>query len=266
MTRSNQPLIFIDHSSPATSIQPQVILLAGSQTSYRNDTDRELPFRQESNFFYLTGCAVPDSFFLATYYPPTNATSDSASSTEGVTRTTLYITKPTLDDLMWSPPPPSLPEALAVFDVDAVFHSDALVHHLKDLPDGAVVHILPRTDDFPGVEKCVKKDSPVFNVLSALDAREESAGGTVQEQYLLPALHQTRLIKDSFEIALIRKANEISCRAHEVVMRVLGLAVQGEIKQGHKDASGRPMLPGEWLIQTEAEAEAVFVASCRREG
>jgi Xaa-Pro dipeptidase len=25
-------------------------------------------------------------------------------------------------------------------------------------------------------------------------------------------------------------------------------------------------LPGEWLIEKEAEAEAIFVASCRREG
>ena len=30
--------------------------------------------------------------------------------------------------------------------------------------------------------------------------------------------------------------------------------------------SGRPLLPGEWLIEKEAEAEAIFVASCRREG
>jgi len=28
----------------------------------------------------------------------------------------------------------------------------------------------------------------------------------------------------------------------------------------------RPLMPGEWLIEKEAEAEAIFVASCRREG
>ncbi|KAL4076616.1 metallopeptidase family M24-domain-containing protein [Scleroderma yunnanense] len=228
--------------------KPQAILLAGSQTPYRNDTDRELPFRQESNFFYLSGCAVPASFFLAT--------------------TRLYIPKPTLEDLMWSPAPPSIFEALAAYDVDAVCHTAELSDHLKSLPADALVHILPRTDEFPCVHKSVARDSPVLAALDELRSRGEKSEneGTVTEEYLLTALHQTRLIKDAFEISLIRRANHISSRAHEVVMRVLGLAVQRKIEGDNEPASGRPLLPGEWLIATEAEAEAVFVASCRREG
>lgn len=31
----------------------------GETTRSRHDTDRELPFRQESNFFYVSGCEVP---------------------------------------------------------------------------------------------------------------------------------------------------------------------------------------------------------------
>jgi Xaa-Pro dipeptidase len=46
-------------------------------------------------------------------------------------------------------------------------------------------------------------------------------------------------------------------------MRLLGQGVRGLV---HRDKSGNPALPGEWLIEKEAEAEAVFVASCRREG
>jgi Xaa-Pro dipeptidase len=49
-------------------------------------------------------------------------------------------------------------------------------------------------------------------------------------------------------------------------MRVLGLAVRGKIEKGKGAGVDRPLLPGEWLIEKEAEAEAVFVASCRREG
>ncbi|KAL4071901.1 Creatinase/aminopeptidase [Scleroderma citrinum] len=227
-------------------LPPQAILLAGSQTPYRNDTDRELPFRQESNFFYLSGCAVPASFFLATYYP--EGTTPDAQN-DGAVSTRLYIPKPTLEDLMWSPAPPSIFEALAAYDVDAVCHTAELSDHLKSLPADALVHILPRTDEFPCVHKSKSENE-----------------GTVTEEYLLTALHQTRLIKDAFEISLIRRANHISSRAHEVVMRVLGLAVQRKIEGDNEPASGRPLLPGEWLIATEAEAEAVFVASCRREG
>jgi Xaa-Pro dipeptidase len=49
-------------------------------------------------------------------------------------------------------------------------------------------------------------------------------------------------------------------------MRVLGKAVQGGIQKSAGAGVDRPLLPGEWLIEKEAEAEAIFVASCRREG
>ncbi|KAI6144193.1 Creatinase/aminopeptidase [Pisolithus tinctorius] len=215
---------------PSQRDKPQVIVLAGSETPYRNDTDRELPFRQESNFFYLSGCAVPGTFFLATYHP------DSATVS-----TKLYVPKATLEDLMWSPAPPT-------YEVDDVFYKVEFVDHLKSLPADALVHVLPRTGEFPDVRSYVDKSSPGHPL--------GNSGSAVTEEHLLPALHQTRLIKDAFEIALIRKANEISSRAHEVVMRVLGLAVQGKIKQDNGHGNKRPL----------QKAEAVFVASCRREG
>lgn len=240
-------------------------MLAGSQTPYRNDTDRELPFRQESNFFYLSGCAVPGSFFLATYYP--DVTTPGAKNV-GAVDTKLYVPNPTLEDLMWSPAPPTISEARDTYDVDDVFHTEELSDHLKSLPADALVHVLPRIDKFPCVHKSVASDSPVLAALNELHTLGEKTedGSAITEEYLLTALHQTRLIKDAFEIDLIRRANDISSRAHEVVMRVLGLAVQRKIEQLDQPANGRPLLPGEWLIRTEAEAEAIFVASCRREG
>ena len=44
-----------------SNVQPQVIMLHGAHTPYRNDTDRELPFRQvrklrSSPIFYLQKC------------------------------------------------------------------------------------------------------------------------------------------------------------------------------------------------------------------
>ena len=94
----------------------------------------------------------------------------------------------------------------------------------------------------------------------------KSLGVTLNDSYLLAALHRARLTKTDYEITQIRRANEISSRAHEVVMRVLGQAVKGQIKRATDAGVVRPLLPGEWLIEKEAEAEAIFVASCRREG
>ena len=157
---------------------------------------------------------------------------------------------------MWSVPPPSLDDAKKNHDVTDIDHTAELPAAidilLKALP-GALFHTLPR-------------NSPLFPVLpEEYTQKVLSSDGAVTDLYLLSALHQTRLIKDADEIAAIKHANEISSRAHEVVMRVLGKAVKGKI-QTEAGATKRPLLPGEWLIEKEAEAEAIFVASCRREG
>lgn len=172
----------------------------------------------------------------------------------------LFIPKAELADLMWSVPPPSLDAASQTHNVTRVEHLPALTSTIetliKALP-GALFHTLPR-------------GSPLFPALPAeyiqpiLSASEQDIG--VTDAYLLEALQHSRLIKDEDELALIKKANEISSRAHEVVMRVLGKAVKGKIEAGPGAGVDRPLLPGEWLIEKEAEAEAIFVASCRREG
>lgn len=154
---------------------------------------------------------------------------------------------------MWSIPPPSIEEASQTHDASRVAYladlTEALLNFGKAFPD-AIFHTLPI-------------GSPLFPEIKG-DISKLKLSPT--DQYLLPALHQARLIKSEYEITQIRKANEISSRAHEVVMRTLGRAVKGHIQREPGAAIERPLLPGEWLIEKEAEAEAIFVASCRREG
>ncbi|KAF8882275.1 Creatinase/aminopeptidase [Infundibulicybe gibba] len=234
----------------AEQTKPQVLLLAGEVTGFRNDTDRELVFRQESNFYYVSGCRVPSSYVLIIYQSGTSLSQPSVD---------LFIPKAELADMMWSVPPPNPEAASKTHDVTRVAHPDTLVAAIeqaaKALP-GALFHTLPR-------------NSPLFPIIPeeylqpVLSPANE--GGAVTDLYLLPALHRARLTKTEDEIVAIRHANGISSRAHEVVMRVLGAAVKGKL--GRESAiTGKPLLPGEWLIEKEAEAEAIFVASCRREG
>jgi Xaa-Pro dipeptidase len=162
--------------------------------------------------------------------------------------------------MMWSVPPPSIAAATETHDVTAVRHPQALpaaIEKLMKALPNAFFHTLPRGSPlFP-----VLPEEYLQPVLAA-----ENEGGAVTDFYLLSALHLARLIKDPHEVGLIRKACDISSRAHEVVMRVLGDAVKGGIVAGAGAGVDRPLLPNEWLIEKEAEAEAIFVASCRREG
>ncbi|TFK51400.1 Creatinase/aminopeptidase [Heliocybe sulcata] len=234
---------------PQDRLKPQIVLLAGEVTPFRNDTDREMLFRQESNFYYLTGCSVPSSYLLLTYHAGT--------SLEQHPSIDLFIPSIEPADLMWSVPPPTKEEASQLYEATLVSYTSDLAAKIEEmhkaLPDG-IFHVLP-------------KASPLFPVPPAEITAFEATGRTlVTDRYLLSALHKARLIKTEEEIALIRKANKISSEAHEVVMRVLGKAVQGKIVQEEGAGVVRPLLPGEWLIEKEAEAEAAFVATCRRQG
>jgi Xaa-Pro dipeptidase len=84
------------------------------------------------------------------------------------------------------------------------------------------------------------------------------------DEYLLSAIARARLIKSAWEIDQIRTANAISSRAHESVMRVLAAGVKAKYQK--PKWQGRALVPGEWTIESEPDAEAIFVASCLREG
>ena len=152
---------------------------------------------------------------------------------------------------MWSIPPPTLDIARKTHDVTDVLHTSSfassLAAALQASGGSALIHTLPQIAEFPTLPPLP-------------DAARPSAAS-----FLLSALHRARLIKSAAEIAHIRRANAISSRAHEVVMRVLGTGVRRALAQD--DAAAAVLsLPGDWLIEKEAEAEAIFVASCRREG
>ncbi len=179
-------------------------------------------------------------------------TASSASSDDPVT--TLFIPEAEPADLMWSVPPPTLDTARETHDVTDVLHTSSFASSLAAaMTSSALVHTLPQTVQFPALPPLPS-------------AARQSA------TYLLSALHRARLTKSAAEIVHIRRANAISSRAHEVVMRVLGAGVRRTLAStqgGPQDADAvatRLPLPGEWLIEKEADAEAIFVASCRREG
>ncbi|KAG8712866.1 hypothetical protein FRC11_013968 [Ceratobasidium sp. 423] len=237
----------------ADRVKTQVLLLSGSTTPFRNDTDRELPLRQESNFFYLTGCDVANSHVMITVSPP-NVASNGLE-----VKSTLFIPREDPLETMWSPPPPTLEAARSTHEADVIAYSDEFEKRAADAVKAGetIVHVLPQTIQFPALP------ATLLAALSTTGATPPS-----EIRYLLPALHSTRLIKDEYEIELIRQANAISSRAHEVIMRVLGkdvTEVGGKVSTSTKKVKSAVM-PGQWRIEKEAEAEAIFVASCRREG
>lgn len=203
--------------------------------------------RQESNFFYLTGWNISDSSFMICVGP------SELSRTTFAWQSTLFIPKEEPLETMWSPPPPTLEAARSsnIF-IDAVEYNSLVQEKLTSLvksnPD-AVIHTLPA-----GPWSAFPRLHTVFS----------DNGIAYTSKYLLSALHKARLIKTPYEIELMRKANAISSRAHELIMRLLGKHAREDILGGVDE--GKLTMPNDWRIEREAEGEAVFVAACRREG
>ncbi|WRT69710.1 uncharacterized protein IL334_006700 [Kwoniella shivajii] len=229
-----------------------IVFLQASPSICRDDTDRELPYHQEANFNYLTGIIQASCSVAVTAFLP--ASSDISSVSHH-----LFIPPADPEETMWSVPPPSLDEARALYDSDLIEHTTALPAQLGEIIRSSrnqglsdvILHTLPRTMDHPAL--------PSF--------LDETEGISISTDHLLTALHIARMVKDDTEIQLIKRANAISSGAHEVVMRELGnFAARRANGEGTQNVRSGVEGLKEWEIESEADAEAVFVAACRRMG
>lgn len=120
------------------------------------------------------------------------------------------------------------------------------------------LHTLPMTQEYPPLPEKVLDSTGVTGKATIFQHCDE---------YLLKALHLARLTKTTAEIELIREACRISSGAHEVVMRELGRYAKkralGDIPK--QERTGKEA-PRDWEVESEGDAEAVFVAACRRSG
>ncbi|KAI4278646.1 MAG: hypothetical protein LQ337_000886 [Flavoplaca oasis] len=187
-----------------------VIYLEGQKTVLIEDNDEPRPFRQRRPFFYLSGCSLPDCHLI---YELSTST------------LTLFIPDLNPDSVIWSGLPLLPPEALGRYDIDACFPNSQLPARLSSL---------------------AQKDSDIRFYIKDIprDAFLSLAQTTVSTdtKLLHPAVDECRVTKDSYEIALLRKANAISTIAHTAVLHAIPTA------------------------RNEQDLEAAFIAACISNG
>ncbi|KAI1828292.1 peptidase M24, structural domain-containing protein [Xylaria intraflava] len=186
-----------------------VIFLEGRGFSLLEDSDEPTHFRQRRPFMYLTGVDLAD---CALIYEIETA------------RSTLFIPPIDPESVMWSGLPLSAEEALAKYDVDVV---------------------LPTTELNPMLAKlgAANSNSTVFAIPERVaDSVTFLEFGNKNFSVLAEAIDECRVVKDDYEIALIKKANEISSAAHRAVLE--------NVRHAKK----------------EYEIQAVFIGNCIRQG
>ncbi len=163
-----------------------------------NDTEYE--FRQNSDFFYLTGFREPDAVLVIAPH-------------HGRERTILFVRPKDRAQEIWTGRRLGVQDAAEQLGVDAAFALDELDSRLPEYLYGAqrLFFALGHSETF---------DRRVQHALSAARARAHRHG-RAPEEIVEPAviLHELRLRKEAYEIEKMRRAAAITAAGHRAGMQ-----------------------------------------------
>lgn len=189
------------------------VFISGEDLELYQYCDQTKPVRQNRYFFYLTGCDIPGSHVL---YQANKK------------QLTLYLPDIDYDDVMWSGLLLSLAEAGEKYDVDQVKYASELKDDLASLKGYSIL-----TTD--------------INQFNSKYQEFLKAG----DENLFYALDESRMIKDWYEIELMKHAAKITDKCHLAVMSALPIEtnethIHAEfmyhaIRQGSKHQSYDPI-------------------------
>ncbi len=225
-----------------------LVLVMGNDEAPLNYRDNHYPFRQDSSFLYFFGLNEANLAGVI----------DLDSGAE-----TLFGHEPTLDDIVWTGPLPSLGERAESVGVGAAMdigHLGETVQRARS--EGRTVHVLP-----------AYRGDGVLKLAGVLGIAPSEVEGAVSEA-LVRSVIALRSPKEAREVAEIEKALEVSFHTHtaamkatrpgryewEVVRKVeacharhgspvsfpIILSVRGEVLHNH--AHGNRMEPGQLVV------------------
>lgn len=198
--------------------QSAVIVLAGERKVNYSNSDQPRHFRQDRYFYYITGCNEPNCY----------ATYDIAKD-----HLTLWLPRANPSRIFYDGRGSTPKEAMEKYDIDEAKYirsggeqnasACALLNVLR--AGGYIIEtLLVMPNAIQSLERCGAVQGSKLNAIATEDLKR--------------AFDTCRAVKDAHEIALIRKANEISSQAHLHVFKSLR------------------------HLKKEAEAEGLFLNTC----
>ena len=169
------------------------VLLPGAALVTRS-RDSEFPFRQDSDFHYLTGFPEPDALLLLLPGRP-----------EGESVLFCQDRNPLME--AWTGIRLGAEGAVREHGVDQAFENAEREERLEALLDGRRTLYLPLDS-----AEAMAIAEEVRSALGARVRRGAEPPGALAD--VAPLIHEARLIKSEAELALLRHAGEISARAH----------------------------------------------------
>jgi Xaa-Pro aminopeptidase len=182
----------------AESLGDGVAIIPGAQ-EVRGNQGIHYPFRQNSDFFFLTGFNEPDA--IALINPP--------GARE---RFVLFVRPRDREREIWDGRRAGTEGALAVYGADAAYPIEQFDHKLREyaLDRTALYYQLGNTVYDPKITRLLTE-------LRALKTRGHTVPIRLEDPS--PIMHELRLRRSPAELARQRRACEIACEAHTEAMR-----------------------------------------------
>nr|WP_136251811.1 Xaa-Pro aminopeptidase [Ningiella ruwaisensis] len=181
-----------------------IIVPAASLQTRSNDT--EYPFRQDSDFWYLTGFNEPDALLILSNQLELNETEASA--------TLMFVLPKDPHAEVWHGRRLGVEAAPKALGIDQAHSIDTLDELLPELINGHE-HLYYTLDKYPHVDSAVQKA-----LARCKNAPKQSMVAPRSIIDVAPMLHDMRRIKSESELELMRKAAQISADAHKRAMSV----------------------------------------------
>ncbi|MBW3628759.1 MAG: aminopeptidase P N-terminal domain-containing protein [Gemmatimonadetes bacterium] len=175
-----------------------VVLLASNPELFRS-RDTEVPYRQNTDFYYLTGVEEPEAFAVLTPH-------------DAAHRFTLFMRPRDPDRERWNGPRIGVEAAMETYGADAVYP-------IGDVDERAAELIAPADRLLYALGADPALDTRVLEILSrARRARARSGAGPTTLVDLDSLLAEMRKIKDPHEIERMRCAAAIGAAGHRAAM------------------------------------------------
>lgn len=200
----------------ASLLGPKGLAILPSAPEQQRNRDSDFLYRHDSYFYYLSGFTEPRSWLLI----------------DGDGKTTLFCQPKDLEREIWDGYRLGPTAAPAQLEVDAAYSVAELDARLPELLDGCDVVWFPFA-----THKAL--ETRIDGWLDSLRARVRyGALCPGQQRDLCGLLDEMRLLKDSHEQALMRRAAEISAAAHVRAMRLCAHMLRDgqEVREYHLDA------------------------------
>lgn len=206
----------------ADKLKPKSIAIFHSNDEYPRNGDQFFPYRQQSDFFYLSGINQEKSILIQAPDHP-----------EPKNREILFVIETNKHIEVWEGHKHSKQEATEISGINNVQWLDAFNITLRDMMNWAS-HVYLNSYEYPKFSTDV-----VSRDLRFAESLKRSFPGHQYERSA-PILTQLRMIKSEKEIELIRKAVEITGKAFKRMLKFVKPGVM------------------EYQIQAEMEHEFVF--------